>query len=132
MGGVLAMRLAIEYPERVASLVLAATTGGVDVSRLGAEDWRAEYRASMPDAPPWFVDDRTDLAGRLGSIRAPTLLLWSDADPVSPPSVARFLAGRIAGARIATVAGGSHAFASERPDEVAWAIRSHLAETPRR
>lgn len=29
--------------------------------------------------------------------------------------------------RMVTVAGGSHAFASERPDEVASIIRSHLA-----
>jgi pimeloyl-ACP methyl ester carboxylesterase len=126
MGGVLAARLAVERPERVARLVLVATSGGVDVARLGAAEWRGEYRAALPDVPGWFVDDRTDLAGRLAEIRAPTLLLWSDADPISPPAVARFLAGRIAGARVVTVAGGTHAFASERPDEVAAIIRAHL------
>ena len=94
--------------------------------RLGAAEWRHEYRASLPDVPSWFIDDRTDLTDRLCEIRAPTLLLWSDADPISPPSVARFLAERIAGARIVTVAGGTHSFASERPDEVASIIRSHL------
>ena len=126
MGGVLAARLALERPERVARLVLVATSGGVDVARLGAAEWRHELRASLPDAPTWFVDDRTDLTGRLAGIRAPTLLLWSDADPISPLSVARFLEERIAGSRIAIVPGGSHAFASERPDEVAAIIRSHL------
>jgi len=126
MGGVLAARLAIEHPDRVARLVLAATSGGVDVSRLGAEDWRPEFRRARPGAPPWFADDRTDLGDRLGAIRAPTLLLWSDADPASPLAVARHLARRIAGARIAVVPGGSHAFASERPDEAAAAIRAHL------
>lgn len=127
MGGVLAARLALERPERVARLVLVATSGGVDVARLGAAEWRHEYRASMPDVPTWFVDDRTDLTDRLAEIRAPTLLVWSDADPISPLSVAHLLAGRIPGARIVTVAGGTHAFASERPDEVAAIIRSHLA-----
>ncbi len=127
MGGVLAARLAIERPARVARLVLAATSGGVDVARLGAEDWRPGYRASLPDVPPWFAEDRTELTDRLGSIRAPTLLLAGDADPLSPPPVARFLASRIRGARIAIVAGGSHAFASERPDDVARAVRAHLA-----
>lgn len=127
MGGVLAIRLSLEQPERVARLVLVATSGGMDVARLGAAEWRHEYRASLPDVPGWFVDDRSDLASRLSEIRARTLLLWSDADPISPPSVARFLAGRIPGARIATVAGGTHAFANERPDEVAAIIRSHLA-----
>ncbi len=127
MGGVLAARLAIERPARLERLVLVATSGGVDVARLGAEDWRPAYRRSLPHVPPWFADDRTDLAGRLGSIRAPTLVVCSDADPTSPPSVARFVAGRIVGARVAIVHGGSHAFASERPDEVARLVRSHLA-----
>ncbi|HEX9401159.1 MAG TPA: alpha/beta fold hydrolase [Anaeromyxobacter sp.] len=127
MGGVLATRLALERPERVARLVLVATSGGVEMGSLGGAEWRPGYRASLPDVPSWFIDDRTDLSDRLGQIRARTLLLWSDADPISPPSVGRFLAERIPGARILTIAAGTHAFASERPDEVASAIRSHLA-----
>jgi pimeloyl-ACP methyl ester carboxylesterase len=126
MGGILAARLAIEQPERIGRLVLVATTGGVDVQRLGAEDWRAEYLESMPHLPRWFIDDRTDLTDRLGAILAPTLLLWSDSDPLSPLAVAHFLRTRIHGARIVTVAGGSHAFANERPDEVAAIIAAHL------
>lgn len=126
MGGVLAVRLALDYPERVARLVLAATSGGVDLARLGAADWRRDYRAELPDVPAWFVDDRSDLSGRLGEVRAPTLLLCSDADPISPPSVARYLADRLPDARVALVAGGSHAFAAERADEVALLARSHL------
>ena len=83
MGGVLAVRLAIEQPERVARLVLVATSGGVDVARLGAAEWRDEYAAILPDVPTWFADDRTDLTDRLAEIRAPTLLVWSDADPIA-------------------------------------------------
>jgi pimeloyl-ACP methyl ester carboxylesterase len=127
MGGVLAARLAIELPERVDRLVLCATSGGVDVARLGGAEWRHEYRRSLPDVPGWFVDDRTDLTARLPSIRARTLLLWSDADPVSPLAVAHHLAGLIPGASIETVAGGTHAFARELPDRVAAIVRAHLA-----
>lgn len=126
MGGILAARLAYERPERLARLILVATSGGVDVARLGAAEWRDEYRESLADVPSWFIDDRTDFTDRLAEIRAPTLLLWSDTDPISPPAVAYFLAGRIAGARVAIVAGGTHSFASERPEEVASIIRSHL------
>ncbi len=126
MGGVLAARLALERPERVARLVLVATSGGVDMARLGAAEWRHEHRALPPDVPTWFIDDRTDLTDRLAEIRARTLLVWSDADPISPPSVARLLAARIPSARIATVAGGTHSFANERAEEVASIIRSHL------
>jgi pimeloyl-ACP methyl ester carboxylesterase len=129
MGGVLAARLALERPERVARLVLVATSGGVDVARLGAAEWRHEYRAAMPDVPTWFIDDRTDLSDRLAEIRARTLLVWSDSDPISPLAVAQLLAERIPGARMVTIAGGAHAFASERPEEVASIIRSHLEWT---
>jgi pimeloyl-ACP methyl ester carboxylesterase len=128
MGGVLAARLAVEHPDRVARLVLAATSGGVDVARLGGSDWRPAYRAELPDVPGWFVEDRTDLTDRLSGIRADTLLLSGGADPVSPPAVARFLLERIPRARAITVAGGGHAFANERPDEIAALIRTHLGE----
>ncbi len=130
MGGIFAARLAVEQPERVDRLVLVATSGGVDVRRLGAAEWRDEYRTTLPAVPRWFVDDRTDLTEHLSAIRAPTLLLWSDSDPTSPLAVAHFLAERIAGARIVTVHGGTHTFASERPDEVAEIIRSHILSPP--
>ncbi len=108
----------------VSRLVLVATSGGVDVARRGGYDWRPVYRA---DVPAWFLEDRTDLTDRLGEVRARTLLLWSDADPVSPLSVAQFLAERIPDARLVTVSGGAHAFAHERPEEVVAIIRSDLA-----
>ncbi|HEX7623456.1 MAG TPA: alpha/beta fold hydrolase, partial [Anaeromyxobacteraceae bacterium] len=76
MGGVLAVRFALEHPERVARLVLVATSGGVDVARLGGSDWRPAYRASLPEVPGCFVNDHTDFTDRLPGIRARTLLLW--------------------------------------------------------
>jgi pimeloyl-ACP methyl ester carboxylesterase len=126
MGGVLAARLALEHPERVARLVLVATSGGLDLAPFGAADWRPEYLRLLRGAPDWFVNDRTDLSGRLDAVKAQTLLLWSDADPLSPPSVGRALAARIPNARLVIIAGGDHGFANEKPDEVAAAIRAHL------
>ncbi len=130
MGGVLAVRLAIEHPTRVATLVLVATSGGVDVRRLGGHDWREDYLKEFPHAPHFFVDDRADLTDHLSAIRAPTLLVWGDADPISPPAVGRFLASRIRDSRLVLVSGGTHAFANERPDEVAGPVRKMLAAMP--
>ncbi len=127
MGGVLGARLAIEQPDRVSSLVLVATSGGVDVAGLGGVDWRPGFRAELPGVPDWFERDRTDLTERLGRIRAPTLILYSDVDPICPPAVPELLRSRIPGARAVLVPGGTHAFAQERPDEVAELVRSHLA-----
>lgn len=128
MGGALAARLAVEHAERVSHLVLCATSGGVDVARLGGTDWRAGFRAARPEVPDWFELDRTDLTGRLGDVHAPTLLVWSDADPISPLAISELLLSRIPGARRAVVSAGTHAFAEERPDEVAALVRRFLLE----
>ncbi len=132
MGGVLATRLAIEHPERVATLVLCATSGGVDVASLGGADWRPAFRAELPDVPDWFEIDRTDLTARLGAICAPTLVLNGDEDAICPPAVARLLCGRIPGARAQVLPRAAHDFAHQRPDEVAEAIRRHIVAVPQR
>jgi hypothetical protein len=44
-------------------------------------------------------------------------------------AVAALLCSRIPGARSVMVPGGTHAFAHERPDEVAGLIRDHLSGT---
>ncbi|MGA9519826.1 MAG: alpha/beta hydrolase [Myxococcaceae bacterium] len=127
MGGVIALQLALHRPELVRRLVLVATSGGVDVARLGAEDWRPDYARELTAVPRWFVDDRTDVTDRLGEVRAPTLLLWGDADRVSPVAVGRFLQQRIRDAELLIIPGGTHAVAAERPDDVAPLIARHLA-----
>jgi pimeloyl-ACP methyl ester carboxylesterase len=127
MGGVLALRLALEHPGRVRRLVLVVTSGGVDARRLGAVDWREAWRARDSAAPSWFVDDRTDVTDRLGSVEAPTLLVYGDADPISPVAVGEFLRDRLPRARLEIVPGGTHDLEVERADLVARLIGDHLA-----
>lgn len=126
MGSVVALRLALEHGGRVRSLVLVAAAGGVDAVRLGAVDWRAAFVARRPDAPRWFVDDRSDLSDRLGSVRAPTLLVFGDRDPIAPVSVGTHLLERLPDARLEVVPGATHDIEEEAPDVVAALIEAHL------
>jgi poly(3-hydroxyoctanoate) depolymerase len=127
MGNVLALRLALEHPERVASLVLCTLSGGVDVRALGGAEWRDSLRAEQQGMPTWFIDDRSDFADRLGSVRPPALLLNGDQDPLSPVSVGEFLQARLPKARRHVVKGGSHSMAQDDPDQIAPLIRNFIA-----
>jgi pimeloyl-ACP methyl ester carboxylesterase len=129
MGNVLALRVAIECPDRVASLVLCAVSGGVDVRRLGGAEWRSTLRAEQPSAPPWFIDDDSDFTDRLASVCVPTLLLFGDSDPLSPVSVGEFLRDRMPLADLRVVAGGTHTMAHDDPDRIAPLIADFLGRT---
>jgi pimeloyl-ACP methyl ester carboxylesterase len=129
MGGVIAVLAALQKPELVRHLVLSVTSGGIDLSSFGAAEWRTEFEANHPNAPRWFMDDRTDLSARLAEISAPVLLLWGDADPISPVAVGRRLAELLPNAELVVLAGGTHDLAVERADEVAVMIERHLARS---
>jgi poly(3-hydroxyoctanoate) depolymerase len=127
MGGTLALRLALDHPAQVRRLVLVATTGGIDVRRLGAAEWRtSDWIAQRPEMPRWFVDDRSDLGDRLPTLRAPTLVLIGDADPLAPTGVGEYLRDQIPGAGLEIIAGGTHAMAEELPERIAVLIDRHL------
>lgn len=127
MGGIVAVRAALRRPHRVTHLVLAATSGGVDVAGRGGEDWRPAFAQANPSLPRWFLDDRSDITDDLRRLRAPALLLWGDADPISPVAVGRHLASLLPDARLHLVAGGDHDLAHARAAEVAPLICRHLA-----
>ena len=127
MGGVIALRAALERPGLLRHLVLTATSGGIDVVALGARDWRPAYRDGHPAVPDWFVAERADLAGRLAEVAAPALLLWGDADPISPVAVGRRLAELLPRSELVVIAGGTHDLACERAADVSPHIDRHLA-----
>ena len=127
MGGVVALRAVLERPGRVRRLVLIATSGGVDMRRLGAEDWRAQYARRFPNARTWIIEQRPDLTDRLPEVRLPTLLVWGDADPISPPAVGRHLAKLLPHAELVVLPGADHALARDRAADVAPHVARHLA-----
>ena len=126
MGCVLALRAAIEQAPRIRRLVLVATSGGADLAPLGAADWRPKFSAQRPDAPTWFLNDRTDLTDRLHLVAAPTLLIFGDRDPIAPPPVGHFLRGRLPSAELRSVTGGTHDLTQEHATLVAELIDAHL------
>ena len=127
MGGVVAARIALARPHIVRRLVLVVTSAGVDMARFGASEWRPSYRKLFPNAAEWIVQKGPAAELAVENISAPTLLIWGDADPISPVAVGRHLEQRIPNARLHIVAGADHDLASTKADVVADLVSQHLA-----
>jgi pimeloyl-ACP methyl ester carboxylesterase len=126
MGSAIGLRLALEAPERVRSLVLVTAVGGVDARTLGGMDWRPSFVARRPDAPRWLVDDATDLTERLQEVRAPVQLVYGELDLIAPPTVGRHLLEHLPNAWLEIVQGATHDLEEEEPELLASLIERHL------
>ena len=131
MGGVVGVLTALARPDLVRHLVLSVTSGGIDMSGLGAHDWRTGFRALNPAVPRWFEDERWNLADRLREISVPVLLLWGDADPISPVATGERLADLLPDAELVVIPGGTHDLAMDRVDDVLPHVERHLARPAR-
>lgn len=127
MGGVIAMRAALDKPDLVTHLVLAVTSGGVDVAGLGGQDWQKAFHEANPQLPRWFSTYQEDLSSRLAQVAMPTLLLWGDADPISPVRVGERLASLLPNADLHVVRGGDHGLAETHAAIIAPLVDAHLS-----
>lgn len=127
MGGVIAIRAALEKPELVTHLVLTVTSGGLDTRELGAQDWQEAFVDANPTFPKWFVSFSADLTTEIRRISQPTLLLWGDADPISPVAVGQRLLELLPQARLHVVSGGNHDLARDHALALAPLVDSHLS-----
>jgi pimeloyl-ACP methyl ester carboxylesterase len=97
---------------------------GADVT-----EWEIVQTRAMEAAARilWPLGD-TRLARRLGRIRAPTLLLWGEADRVIPPAYAQaFAAAMSAPTQTRLLPGAGHLADVDQPDAVAEALLGFFA-----
>ena len=145
-GARVAVRAALDFPERVAGLVLFDATGGSPAPELAREegrrlaaDLRAKSGLNTPHIEPaWFA--RRDREGRglganallnqpawipgLAGIVAPTLIACGEQDPNLAGS--KRMAGEIAGAAFTLMPMTGHASILDRPDLVLSITREFL------
>lgn len=126
MGSTIALRLALEYPERIRRLVLVVPCGGVNAQRFGALDWREAFVAARPFAPRWFVTDDSDFSDQLSQINAPTLLVLGEDDPIAPPAIGEFLRQQLPNAKLEIVSDATHDLEEEHPAFLASLIEAHF------
>ena len=126
MGGVIALLAANRRPALVTHLVLTVTSGGIDLHDLAAQDWRPAFVEANPTLPRWFTDLRLDLTTTIPSINVPSLLLWGDADPISPVAVGERLASLLPQSHLHVFPGGNHDLGNVLAEEIAPLIASHI------
>ena len=74
--------------------------------------------------------NRFNLAGRLGAIRSPALVVCGTEDKLTPLHFSEFLSSQIPGAALQTVEGAGHMLIVEQPDRLAKLISVFLATIP--
>lgn len=155
LGGDMAARFAVTYPQRVVRLALAAPWGllvpeAPTVDFFGIPDEEVfSYLvadltpyADMPPPSPEFLAERVreavSLAAATGKqsydlelqpwlqrIAAPTLIVWGEADRLIPVAQSAVWAEHIVDSRIHTVPGVGHLLFDETPDAAA-AVAEHI------
>jgi 3-oxoadipate enol-lactonase len=127
MGGRIAIALALEHPEHVASLVLVssgARTAKTVVARR-AVDLMLRLSVVRGEAPYHAVAHQRDASraydatGRLSEIAVPTLILHGRRGRVAPLALAEEMHARIRGSRMITYRGGHLFFIVRREEFVA-------------
>lgn len=126
LGGVVAVLAAAQRPEHLTHLVLVATSGGVPIDDLRPHDWRPDFLRATPAFPRWMADGRWNLTPQLAAVRAPTLLLWGDADRISPVAVGERLHKLLPDAQLKVLPDGAHDLAQTHVAAVAAHIDHHL------
>jgi pimeloyl-ACP methyl ester carboxylesterase len=156
MGGAIAQTLALDYPDRMAGLVLVATGARLRVAPAILDQIHTDFEEAIDvitrlawsqEADPAMIKlgrqalaetcpdvlfgdfaacDHFDVMERLHDIDIPTLIISGTADLLTPLKYAHFLTEHIADARLEIIEGAGHMVMLERPAEVAKAVGGFL------
>ena len=160
MGGAIAQRVALAWPERVAGMVLVATGARLKVApalhQLLATDFVAYHKqlrawSFSPSTPVDLVDrwmavavqapqeicaadfraiDGFDERSRLAELKMPALVLGGADDLLTPPKLQRELAAGMANARVEIIPHAGHMVVQEQPAAFHVLFDPFLAEVP--
>jgi pimeloyl-ACP methyl ester carboxylesterase len=149
-GGRLALWLAVQYPERVDSLVLAAPAairpegggraGVAPEDRLGLLYAHPERQPSRPRPDPAVIAKQEALLARLASpprdpalesqlpgLSVPTLVLFGTLDRSIPPEMGRIYREVMPNCHLVLVYDAGHALDMDRPEAFASVVQDFLA-----
>jgi pimeloyl-ACP methyl ester carboxylesterase len=149
MGGMIGIAAASRHPERFRKLVLIDSAGLPElvkrpwlapIQMLGDSSLRqVRYyptfvkiglRAKTPREGLKMVRSES-VAGMLGDLSVPTLILWGSRDRVVPLEHGAYMAQHIPGARLAIIRGAGHMPFYEKPRECNKLVLSFLRAEPR-
>ena len=117
MGGYIATLVALERPDLVTHLVLAATSAGISREALGLPAWSPTLQAGDSASVRWVTESHPALDSRFSELRMPVLLIWATDDHISPLAIGERLHELIPNSRLIAVDCDDH-----------WVARVHAAE----
>lgn len=158
MGGGIALKMALTYPDRVAGLILVGTGAKLSVhpdilngaltetekviALISGWEWaegtdeqlRRLSRKRLAETPPavlhgdYVACNAFDVRPQIGQIKAPTLIVGGTADRMIPFKYNVYLHEHIARSQLAAIEGGGHKVMLEQPQAVAGVVQQWLAE----
>ena len=151
-GGATALHLALNHPDRIERLILESpaafrppgwTPPDMETVRRGL--FRHPERARRVQIDPEMqrlerelvgrlslTVDREALAARLRDLRVPTLVMFGDADTLTPPDLSRMYCDNAPDCESVVIPDAAHVISSDQPEPYAATVREFaLGESPR-
>jgi pimeloyl-ACP methyl ester carboxylesterase len=152
MGGAIALSFALDYPDRLAGLILVGSGARLRVAPAILTGTLSDFETTVdlicdyafgPNAtdqlkrlgrqrllktPPevlhgdYSACDAFDVMERLGEVRCPTLVIGGTADRLTPPKYSVYLRDHIPRADLVLVDGAGHMVMLEKPEVVVGAV----------